>query len=468
MATADSVKGCSASQVSDFPFPLALAPFEHYMLADDHPDYPMTVAIRLRFTGRIDRTRFQDALQRALHFHPLLRACVCGSTDSRTSRITWIASAKAASVTWFEPDDECLIPRCIDLHRDPGLRISVRDDEKAPCMMIQWHHACCDGAGILHFIETLLLAYRDGSTFAQPTLEACLHSRQWWRDRKSLGTRWYDHARRSPHDLARVYRYFRNPTTGLAGGQASISASSDHLLLDDGQAFTFSLQDTKQLMAAARHAGVSLNDLLLSIYFDAISQWNAQHQVGSARQNLRVAVPINLRSADAPLAPAVNGVSMVFIDRTPAQIQNASGLLSGIAREMRNVKRWQTGWALLRILSLAGRLRGGMVRLIEGSGPMISSGLSNLGRVFVSSELTDSEGKVRASMLVLEGVEPFPPVRPGVLAAVDVLTYANQLTVTINHDRRKLPHEAAGQLLQQYVSLLHNRAQPEGQRHDLD
>jgi hypothetical protein len=58
---------------------LPLVPFEHYMLADDRPDYPMTFCFRLRFTGRLDAHLFSAALNAALGVHPLLHAYVRGS-----------------------------------------------------------------------------------------------------------------------------------------------------------------------------------------------------------------------------------------------------------------------------------------------------------------------------------------------------------------------------------------------------
>ena len=44
-------------------FPLPLVPFEHYMLADDRADYPMTFFMRLHFRGRFDRGRLDNALR---------------------------------------------------------------------------------------------------------------------------------------------------------------------------------------------------------------------------------------------------------------------------------------------------------------------------------------------------------------------------------------------------------------------
>ena len=57
-------------------FPLALAPFEEYMLADDRPAYPMTFFLRLRLAGRFGLETFPQALRTAVSRHPLLSALV--------------------------------------------------------------------------------------------------------------------------------------------------------------------------------------------------------------------------------------------------------------------------------------------------------------------------------------------------------------------------------------------------------
>src|SRR6516164_268435 len=73
-------------------FPLPLAPFEHYMLADDRSDYPMTFLVRMHFEGRFDHERLQESLGRALLWHPLLKARIRGEASDRTRNLFWIDS----------------------------------------------------------------------------------------------------------------------------------------------------------------------------------------------------------------------------------------------------------------------------------------------------------------------------------------------------------------------------------------
>jgi hypothetical protein len=71
-------------------WPRSAPTFEHYMLADDRPNDPMTPLVRLDFQGRLDRQAFPQALDSALSAHPLLRAHLHGAPDGRTTNLYWV------------------------------------------------------------------------------------------------------------------------------------------------------------------------------------------------------------------------------------------------------------------------------------------------------------------------------------------------------------------------------------------
>jgi NRPS condensation-like uncharacterized protein len=424
------------------------------MLADDSADHPMTVSLRWHYTGSIDRQRLMEATATALQAHPLLCARVHGELYQPTRRIFWRRGPAVPQILWIHEGDKQAFPRHLDLSKESGLRIIVLQHAPSPCLIIQWHHACCDGAGILHFLESLVRAYRDGNSSTAALQPQLARSKRWWKSRSRMNTRWYDDLKRAPHDLARIFHYFRTPTVSLAADTNCQSFDPQTWSNDQYCAVTLSQAETAALQAAAKHQQVTLNDFLLAEYFRALLNWNTQRQQNLKANSLRVAVPINLRAADSPRQdPAVNGVSMVFLDRNQAQIEG-SQLLPSIACEMTNVKRWKTGWAMVQSLAAAGCIRSGMNRLVSCGGPKVTSGLSNLGRIFAHSDLANPAGKLQADTWVLERVEPFPPVRPGVIAAVDAITYADQLTLTINYDRLQLTRASAETLLDQFALRL--------------
>src|SRR5579862_20258 len=131
-------------------FPLPFAPFEHYMLADDCPDYPMSFFVHLKFHGRFERPQLNAALQTALARHPLLNSWIRGTAQDATSRITWIeADSPPPTIDWNDADVPIrfAVGRWIDLRSETGLRLWLRETENTTTLVLQFHHCCCDGIG---------------------------------------------------------------------------------------------------------------------------------------------------------------------------------------------------------------------------------------------------------------------------------------------------------------------------------
>ena len=96
------------SEGREIAFPLPLAPFEEYMLGDDHSAYPMVFFLRLRFSGRIDETSFETAYQAAVSRHSLLRA-ILASKGKRN--LEWVESDQLPSIRWVERGNSDALPR---------------------------------------------------------------------------------------------------------------------------------------------------------------------------------------------------------------------------------------------------------------------------------------------------------------------------------------------------------------------
>ncbi len=198
--------------MSEAIFPLPLTPFEHYMLADDRPDHPMTCVEYLYFEGVLDRLRLERAFEEALRHQPLLRARIAGCVLDRTSHLHWIDADASPRIKWTDSIEQLRPGPPVDLFAGPGLRLSATDSAAMPTMLLEWHHACCDGIGIHDFVDSLLTAYRDGRLDGRQLAR----DRKWWlarSHRKSVKSRpWF----RVRHDWARIAAYFRNRTQALA------------------------------------------------------------------------------------------------------------------------------------------------------------------------------------------------------------------------------------------------------------
>lgn len=192
-----------------------------------------------------------------------------------------------------------------------------------------------------------------------------------------------------------------------------------------------------------------MNDVLVTALFCAIGAWNDKLQ-GQPGLACRIAVPINLRRSPDEPTPAINAVSMVFLDRMQGR-DAPDSLLKSVHAELNDIKRWGTAWAMVQALRLAGTLPRGIVCLVPQDRCLTTTVLSNYGIVPPRLARRESIGAGAPGQITLERIEPFAPIRAHTRAALSAITYADQLTLTITHDPRWLTLEDAQQLLQAVV-----------------
>jgi hypothetical protein len=120
---------------------IPLTHFEELMLHQDSSAYPVSCFVRLRFEGRLVRAAFESAACVAIGSHPLLHAVV-----EKQKRYVWRVGDVAPKITWtdgdHQPEPEM---RQLDITAEYGLRFFVRLYENRSDVLIQLHHACCDG-----------------------------------------------------------------------------------------------------------------------------------------------------------------------------------------------------------------------------------------------------------------------------------------------------------------------------------
>ncbi|MCA9065697.1 MAG: hypothetical protein KDA96_21660, partial [Planctomycetaceae bacterium] len=145
-------------------FPLPLSDFECYMLADDHPDYPMVFVMSLHLTGRLEETALTESLRAVLHHHPLLccRVQKCGNDG-----LCWIDHApEAVGIDWrradsLDSEESAFAPevRYINLRQDRGLLVEAVVSDNQSRINLHLHHSCCDGIGAIQFVGEWLARY---------------------------------------------------------------------------------------------------------------------------------------------------------------------------------------------------------------------------------------------------------------------------------------------------------------------
>ena len=426
------------------------------MIADDRPDYPAVLNLRLELSGRMQRGPFLAAVARVLPRHPLLQAVVRKSGENGLEwmpapnpqpSVCWAEDSKTDS-PWAEP---------LDPDREVGLRIRVDRRDTRTEILLQLHHACTDGLGAVQLAEELLLAYHAEVTpgeasNALPPLEA-----ERLRERGKFGMNAMRYALRAPKELAAgigVIEYFAHRPAALVASQDDIAPADRPAPFSPACTHTFTPEETTQLRNAARQLGGTTNDLLLRDAFLVLYEWNARHDPAGKNRVIRITVPINMRSEEDRTMPAADVVSMVFLDRRPGKFRSPKGLLWSIRLEMNLVKRWRLGLTMIHCLRLFGKFRGGLQVLLPENRCVATAVLSNLGEPVRNSSLPRLQGQLAAGDLLLERIELLPPIRPMTRASFGVVSYAGRLTLSLNYDARHLRADEGRLLLDRFVQQL--------------
>ncbi len=439
--------------------PLPANGFEYYMWRDGRPRHPMSFFIRLGCSGTFDREAFQAALMDAIRRHPLLRS----RWEVGKGRCRWVASPDPTSFCDIDGEDApMLLPGSeeIDLQNENGLRVWVRIAAERTCICLQFHHACCDGVGANQFIEDLLISYdhraraREGVPPLRPLDEKRL------RLRARFGLSWWKRLLRILIDTWGVVvgciMFFVPRPLPVASPEEPSLGESDLMVVPVPLSVRLPPANLSRLLAAARQRRVTLYELLLRDLFLTFRDWNEHYAPGLHRRMLRIMVPMDLRVADDVRTPAANIVGMVNIDRYLHWriYRNPDVLLRSIKLELRYLRLFRFGITFVRVtqlLNIVGRIIPRIQNLFyEMERCIVTAGLSNSGRVFGNTPLTQPDGKMAAGDLVVESVEGAPPHRAHSGLCYSIYTYAGELSITMNYDRRRFTGEDARELLQRY------------------
>jgi len=436
---------------------LPLVSFEEYMLVDDCPAYPMNFFARLKFSGRFDREKLNEALGVAVSRHPLLHRRV---EEDKRGRLQWVAAEEdMPAVEWIDVNEADAYPRCrgLDLSRRTGLHVRGLAGEESEDLLLQFHHSCCDGMGAFQFIEDLLVLYA----------MACGNAPEEVSPRPL--DEWLLRGRGRFHlSPLKFLRMLPDQAVGLLGARQFLMRRPIPVVPHEpperdetpGEAYPSTCtsclteDETAKLRAAAKRLGKTVNDLLLGDLFLAMNDWRKPEGFSDEDGWLRLSVPMNLRAEADRHMPAANVVSMVFLDRKGEDFADAGRLLDGISEEMQLIKRRRLGFTFVLSLAASRFLPGGLRRQVKTDRCTATAVITNLGSPAEHMPLTDDRGRIIVGDMVLESMELLAPLRPYTIAAFAAFTYAGKLCVTLHHDARYMDKSQATGLLDTYMQFL--------------
>lgn len=441
-------------------FPLPTTVFERYMLADDRPWQPMAFTIRLKFSGSLSVDDFRAALAEAVRREPLLTARV----DFRGRRPVWVAGPDEPPHCDVAPLGTPLeFPSVakIDLAREAGLRTWVRHGDDRTELWFQFHHACCDGVGSFWFLDDLLRIYdrriRPDSTAVPTPLEP-----ERLRRRCEFGESLGERLKRLPLKmlLVPISVAFQTFLKSMRLAVPKVPQLDDRQLrrVPELPVVQFDAECIRQLTAQAKAADAKLNDLLMAEMFKALWLWQVDTTGKPFEDWLRLAVPINARTAEDRVTPATNIVGMILMGRRPFRIRNPARRLSSVSRHLRvgrSIGGASVFWSCMRTFEL---LYGGFRNYLTPERCTGTATFGNMGRIFGDSPLLGSDGKLHAGGLTLDDVESAPPTRPNTLISITAHHYAGTLRYAMNYDRTAMAADDAARLLEHIAARMRTTA----------
>ena len=446
-------------------FPLPLVPFERYMIADDGPQYPMEVLLRLQVEGNFHRELLDHALTLVLPRHPLLQARL----EGRSRTLRWVACPRSeSSVRWAtgEPLEEAEWRRPLDLAREPGLRVTVWETPGATVLLLKVHHACCDAIGAVQLASELLAAYADltRSDTHLPSLpeltpfilrhRAYVAPPEGPLPKTTLVERLWGAVREAWKVFARFPVPIATPAKPLTADLANAALGYPELLVR-----RLSQADTDHLRQVARKRNVSVNDLLLCDLFLALHSWNKKSGRYQGDQWFRVTMPTNLRSGELGV-PTVCRIGYAFLTRRSRDCEDADALLASLVEETRLIKRWRLGSYFLAVIEFLTRLPGALRLVLRSSRCFSTVILSNVGdpEWHFTGKFECAGNEVRFGPLILKEVVAVPPIRAGTRIGLLVSYLRDGLSIGMRCDSRHISASDAERFLDLFVQSITHTA----------
>ncbi|WP_437222960.1 hypothetical protein SH661x_003017 [Planctomicrobium sp. SH661] len=342
------------------PFPetcnrLPLAPIETFLLRNDSPAHPMVFRVLLQFDGPVNRDLLTSTFDMAIARQPLLRSIVRSEGDSKV----WTLADSIPTLQWRtgnqSPEEIVQTPiQPIRLAEVAGVRCEVCPFADGIIILLDIHHACCDGQGARQFLSEWLANYHTLHTSDRPKLTPLefgqLATRAGYRlPTPPIGT-W--------EGLRNLFLTVRGRTIRLKEVHPQ-STAPDHLCEQ-----SLSPDQTARLRECLKRNRFSINDIGLCASFLAFTECLPQ---ASRRGFITLMHPVDLRWPSDLRTPACNRVGVSFLRRKRSACRNPQKLLQGLRDEMKYIKQRYVGAEFLRGLAATEKTPG-LTDRIQGWG----------------------------------------------------------------------------------------------------
>jgi NRPS condensation-like uncharacterized protein len=418
------------------------------------------------FSGNLDCQILTAALTRTIPRHPLLTARVVQDR----SRPCWqLQENGLPEIQWqMQAAGDCFAQTpFLNLKSESGIRLIVNKAAESTCVLIQFHHACCDGLGIMEFVSQLLLEYRclanhQNTELKTPSINAGTSvdagnsvSCELIRRRGRTGLNLRDVWRLLPahvKGIRRPWSFLTRPAMPLLTGRKSQASppqdSAPGIVQRKIISRRFTADESRNYLEGAKRHSVSTNDLLMRDVFLVIHQLRSTHGINDCGEWTRLLIPMSYRPQQLNETFATNYTTMIFVDRRGADFVDENSLLRGLRAEMQQIKRDQLGYSFLLALTLSRHLPGGLRRFAGGRRCDVTAVMTNLGRILAFPGETEPCGRLRLGRALLETVDVAAPITPMTDVSVSIANYAGQLSVSLHFNESTVSELQAREFLQ--------------------
>ena len=421
---------------------LALTAIEELFLWQNRPEFPCNCFVRHQFSGMLLRPEFELAINKTLDRHPLLRSIIV----RRGRNLFWSPmEAPKPNILWNEGPTGIDYPAAnyLDIWSEIGLRLYVVEDtSNNKCdLIMQFHHSCCDGIGMLEFTSDFLVVYAGltGDQFQQPSLSD--RDIDGLRNRGNIFQRTSNISRLAfsqLKDIVGVVRFFLRTPKPVVPHRGVLNNAPLPANYPATCSFEFNRQELAGLRMVAKRNNVMLNDILVSQIYGAVAELRAASSEADDGDWIRMMIPTNLRVMRDKHLPAANVVSCTFLDFRISDIKGSDTFLSSVHRELKWIKDLQLGYTFIFGLKLYGILPGGMKSAVTKDECSTSCLFSNLGRVLQRTPLKRNGGRLISGNVILEKVEGLAPLQPYNAIAFVAVQYAGRMIINAHYDPRVL------------------------------
>lgn len=436
-------------------FPLSLSPLEKFFYSEATPLHPFTFVRQIIFSGEVDRRAFEAALNHTLERHPLLKALI-DSPQFRSPR--WLDGEGLRPWLDWAAEDEPLEfndQEYIDLTREPGFRVWVRQGPETATLTFQFHHACTDGIGAMQVLGDLIKSYHN---FSRPNEKISLPSLrlELLKQRKEIKSRRHGPCQQRFDFLYGLSKYkeqfFQKPSELMAVNKNQ-NGNGNENSYPRLVSRTFSAGETHLIRDLAKKLGGTLNDLLLRDLFLTLREWNEQYAEVDWGRYIRILMPINLRSQNWEGIPAANLLSFGFLTQLDKKCDRNEENFEKLKRNTKLFRQTTAGREFLNKMTIAQSVPGLFPLMQRLPVFHVTAILSNLGDVTaqVSKGLPRKNGTYRAGNLSLESVRGCPPLRHKTHAAFHIMTYLGKMTITATCAPRFFSMKDTKNLLSRFV-----------------